>query len=86
MGWGNDPRYNSSRTFKTFPFPWQPGKEPDEDSRVEAIARAARELDRLRRNWLHPEGAGEAPLERRTLTNLYNARPTLHGWRTPTIN
>lgn len=28
MGYGNDPRYNSSRTFKTFPFPWPPGKEP----------------------------------------------------------
>jgi len=32
-------------------------------------------LDRLRRNWLDPEGATEAELKKRTLTNLYNARP-----------
>jgi type II restriction/modification system DNA methylase subunit YeeA len=33
-------------------------------------------LDELRRNWLDPEGATEADLKKRTLTNLYNARPT----------
>jgi len=44
--------------------------------RVEAIAEAARRLDGLRRNWLDPEGAPEAELKKRTLTNLYNARPT----------
>lgn len=77
MGFGNDPRYNSSRTFKTFPFPWPPGTEPTEDDpRVTAVADTGRELDRLRNNWLLPEGAGEADLKRRTLTNLYNARPT----------
>jgi hypothetical protein len=43
---------------------------------VEAIAEAARRLDELRRNWLDPEGASEAELKKRTLTNLYNARPT----------
>jgi type II restriction/modification system DNA methylase subunit YeeA len=37
---------------------------------------AARRLDELRRNWLNPEGATEAELKKRTLTNLYNARPT----------
>ena len=40
------------------------------------IAAAAKALDDLRRNWLNPEGAGEQELKRRTLTNLYNARPT----------
>jgi hypothetical protein len=35
-----------------------------------------RRLDELRRNWLNPEGASEAELKKRTLTNLYNARPT----------
>lgn len=77
MGFGNDPRYNSSRTFKTFPFPWPPGTEPAEDDpRVVAIAEAAKEIDRLREGWLHPEGAVASDLEGRTLTNLYNARST----------
>src|SRR5215210_2757672 len=31
---------------------------------------AAKRLDELRRNWLNPEGAGEAELKKRTLTNL----------------
>ena len=37
---------------------------------------AAKRLDELRRNWLNPEGASEAELKKRTLTNLYNQRPT----------
>ncbi len=77
MGFGNDPRYNSARTFKTFPFPWPPGTEPAEDDpRVAAIAEAAREIDRLRGGWLSPEGCAPEDLEGRTLTSLYNARPT----------
>jgi hypothetical protein len=44
--------------------------------RVAAIAEAARELVRLRDTWLNPAGADEAELKRRTLTNLYNQRPT----------
>jgi len=28
------------------------------------------------RNWLDPDGATEAEFKKRTLTNLYNARPT----------
>lgn len=68
-------RYTPSTTFETFPFPWPPGREPAGDSRVEAIARAARELADQRDRWLNPEGAGEAELKRRTLTNLYNERP-----------
>ncbi len=38
-------------------------------------------LDESRRNWLNPEGADEALLKKRTLTNLYNDRPT---WLTNT--
>ena len=45
------------------------------DPRVEAIAEAARRLDELRQNWLNPEGASDAELKKRTLTNLYNTRP-----------
>jgi hypothetical protein len=75
------PRYTPTTTFETFPFPWAPGKEPKSDPRVQAIAKAARDLVELRDNWLNPPGVDEEvnldpPLQKRTLTNLYNARPT----------
>ena len=41
-------RYTPTTCFETFPFP-----EPTDDQRS-AIADAARELDRLRNNWLNP--------------------------------
>ncbi len=59
MGYGNDPRYNSTLTFETFPFP--EGLTPDlpaadyaTDPRAQAIAQAARRLNELRENWLNP--------------------------------
>ena len=76
LGVGNDPRYTPTTCFETFPLPWPPGEEPEGSSRIEDIAEAARRLDELRRNWLNPEGVSEAELKKRTLTNLYNARPT----------
>jgi type II restriction/modification system DNA methylase subunit YeeA len=76
LGVGNDPRYTPTTTFETFPFPWPPGQEPTGDPRVQAIAAAARRLVELRDNWLNPPGASEAELKKRTLTNLYNQRPT----------
>jgi type II restriction/modification system DNA methylase subunit YeeA len=69
-------RYTPTTCFETFPLPWPPGEEPTRDPHVQEIAEAARALDHLRRNWLNPEGASEAELKKRTLTNLYNARPT----------
>jgi type II restriction/modification system DNA methylase subunit YeeA len=75
IGKGNDPSYNSATTFETFPFPWPPGHEPKVSPLVEAIADAARELVAKRDAWLNPPGAREAELKKRTLTNLYNARP-----------
>jgi hypothetical protein len=111
-------RYTPTTCFETFPFPWPPGEEHTEDSRVGAIAEAARELNRLRTEWLNPpewvreeviEFAGSVDggwaayvhdadergigtvrwprlipkdpesakkLESRTLTNLYNERPS----------
>ena len=111
-------RYTPTTCFETFPFPWPPGHEPAGDARVEAIAEAARELNRLRTNWLNPPewtceevlefpGSADGPwvrhlhdhdargigtvryprivpkdaecaakLKARTLTNLYNQRPT----------
>ena len=76
MGVGNDPRYSSARTFETFPFPWPPGHEPKDSPLVGAIAVAARELVEKRDAWLNPPDATPEELKQRTLTNLYNARPT----------
>jgi len=76
LGVGNDPRYTPTSTFETFPFPWPPGHEPQDDPRVQAIAQAAKELVEKRDNWLNPPGLSEKELQKRTLTNLYNARPT----------
>ncbi len=64
------PRYTPTTCFETFPFP-----KPTKEQQAE-ISEAARRLDELRRNWLNPEGASAAELKKRTLTNLYNARPT----------
>ena len=71
----DDLQYTPSDCFETFPFPWPPGKEPDNDPRVEAIATAARDLVTKRDAWLNPPGATEAELKKRALTNLYNQRP-----------
>ncbi|MEX2431544.1 MAG: DNA methyltransferase, partial [Dehalococcoidia bacterium] len=55
------PRYTPSTTFETFPFPW-PLNTPDDHlpskqrAHRDAIADAARDLDRLRQGWLNPEG------------------------------
>ena len=69
-------RYTPSSTFETFPFPWPPGQEPKDDPRVKVIAEAARELVEKRDAWLNPPEADEDELKNRTLTNLYNMRPT----------
>jgi len=64
------PRYTPTTTFETFPFP-----RPTDEQR-EAIAAAARELVRLRDGWLNPPGLDPTALAVRTLTNLYNQRPS----------
>jgi type II restriction/modification system DNA methylase subunit YeeA len=69
-------RYTPTTTFETFPLPWPPGQEPAGDARAEAIAAAARTLVAQRDAWLNPPGASAADLKQRTLTNLYNQRPT----------
>jgi len=84
------PRYTPSTTFETFPFPWAPGEEPKDDPRVKSIAQAAKELVEQRDRWLNPENhvtvtfkvtvtsdeGQPKPDKKRTLTNLYNQRPT----------
>ncbi len=116
-------RYTPTSCFDTFPFPWPPGEESADDLRVQAISKAAWELDSLRNGWLNPPewtttesltfiGTVSGPwdrfinsgtverrgdievgvvnyqravprdedcakkLKKRTLTNLYNQRPT----------
>ena len=64
------PRYTPTTCFETFPFP-----HPTDEQR-EAIGAAAEELNRMREGWLNPQGVTAAELRRRTLTNLYNQRPT----------
>ena len=63
-------RYTPTTCFETFPFP-----HPTDEQRA-AIAAAAAELNRLRENWLNPADVSATELRRRTLTNLYNQRPT----------
>ena len=70
------PRYTPTTTFETFPFPWPPGHEHTDDPRVKAIGEAARALVEKRDAWLNPAGATAADLAKRTLTNLYNDRPS----------
>ena len=71
----NRPRYTPTTCFETFPFPWMVRTAPDalapeQRKQHDSIALAARELDTKRRNWL-----GDRSDAKRTLTNLYNARP-----------
>jgi hypothetical protein len=82
------PRYTPTTSFETFPFPdvgaslATPAAQPIsmEDGRrqaaplQEAIAQAARELVEKRDAWLG--GADAADKKPRTLTRLYNERPT----------
>jgi len=64
-------RYTPKTCFKKFPFP-RPSSE-----QVVKISEAAVQLNTFRNNWLNPGDALEAQLiEQRTLTNLYNVRPS----------
>jgi hypothetical protein len=59
MGKGNDPRYNASLTFETFPFPSGfdfKAKEVSENDPLHPIAQAAVDLANWREKWLNPEG------------------------------
>ncbi len=65
------PRYTPTTCFETFPMPHG----SKEDHR--AISVAAYDLNEPRENWLNPkEMIGAKELNQRTLTNLYNQRPT----------
>ncbi|NJL06562.1 MAG: class I SAM-dependent DNA methyltransferase, partial [Chloroflexaceae bacterium] len=72
---GPTPRYTPTTCFETFPFPYPPGQEPPNDPHVAAIGAAAAALDAWREAWLNPPDLPPKELAKRTLTNLYNARP-----------
>ncbi|MBN8658104.1 MAG: class I SAM-dependent DNA methyltransferase [Anaerolineae bacterium] len=84
------PRYTPTTTFETFPFPYVPGSEP-KNQKVAAIASAAKELVEQRDRWLQTSEVSledskslkpskktseVSSTVKRTLTNLYNQRPT----------
>jgi type II restriction/modification system DNA methylase subunit YeeA len=75
-GVGNDPTYNAATCFRGFPFPWPPDFEPDEDSQKYLIAANAKDLNQKRETWLNPANSDPVALKSRTLTKLYNSRPT----------
>ena len=56
--------------LKSFLFP-----EPTDEQR-DTIGEAAREVNQLRENWLNQSDISASEVKKRTLTNLYNARPT----------
>ena len=66
LGVGNDPRYNKTRCFETFPFP-----DPDESTR-QRIRELGEQLDahRKRQQQLHPE---------LTMTGMYNVLEKLRA-------
>lgn len=72
---GATPRYTPTTSFETFPFPYPPGHEPPDDPHVAAIGAAAAALNEWREAWLNPPDLPPKELAKRTLTNLYNARP-----------
>ncbi len=59
------PRYTPTTCFETFPMP------KPTPAQEQAIAAAAKMLDDARKNWL-----GDRSDKTRTLTNLYNKKPT----------
>ena len=64
------PRYTPTTCFETSPFP-----NPAPEQR-ERVGEAARRLVELRDGWLNPPAVNPADLAKRTLTNLYDQRPT----------
>lgn len=63
-------RYTPTTCFETFPFP-----DPTPEQR-ERVREASRRLVELRDGWINPPGLAPVDLAKRTLTNLYNQRPT----------
>jgi hypothetical protein len=65
--------YTPTTAFETFPFP------DCAEVQRNTVAEAGRRLAELRRGWLDPPGLDPSMLQKRTLTSLYNERPTWLG-------
>jgi len=76
---GDNPRYSSTTTFETFPFPVPPGREDWDDEHIKAIGNCAKQLHEERDAWLNPPNVKGKALKERTLTNLYNALMVFRG-------
>jgi len=63
-------RYTPTTTFETFPLPHGT---PEQEA---SIATAAQALNTFREGWRNPAGMLPIELKDRTLTNLYNTKPT----------
>ncbi len=79
-GVGNDPTYNITTCFETFPFPYSIGLEETTSGEYMQVSEAARQLNEERYLELNPPQGGTieadekgAMLQRLTLTNFYNA-------------
>jgi hypothetical protein len=69
-------RYTPTECFETFPLPWHPCDEPQDDPRLLSVAEAACLLDLQRKRWLDTqEDTQDQISEGRTLTDLYNDSP-----------
>ena len=77
-GWGRETTRATRRPRNSKPsrFRGHRGGRASQRPLVQTIAEAAKELNERREAWLNPTDASEAELKKRTLTNLYNARPT----------
>ena len=78
LGVGNDPRYNKSRCFETFPFPTEDtGLTPDLRTR---IAHLAEQIDTHRKRVLG-QASPAKKADKLTLTGLYNVLEALREGR-----
>lgn len=69
------PRYTPTSAFETFPLPWPPGSEPQDNSKYFEIATISKELMEKKESWLFSEDQNERT-RRRTLGKLYTSWPT----------
>ncbi|MDX9978920.1 MAG: class I SAM-dependent DNA methyltransferase [Lentisphaeria bacterium] len=68
LGYGNDPRYNKTRCFETFPFP---AASAEQEARIRALGEQL-DAHRKRRQEQHPD---------LTLTGIYNVLEALRAGR-----
>ena len=87
-GIGNDPTYNNSVCFETFPFPWPPGQEPSKTSEVSIDGEASADgrSDRLAGKASQPIKTSEVWLERAREAAIAAAAKELNDLRDNWLN